>query len=151
MVLAQCALIFISRQNLSGPYRLLMFFRQICKELLEGALVIVGGTAFGMADIVPTPYSGAAFGVELRKNPCECFRLSVPFTPAGRLALRSHGAFSGFVYAASVKNGKAVEYGLVLLALFLPLACLEYIYLLQSFDIRLGWMVPALFGFLASS
>ena len=35
-------------------------------RLFENSWVIVGGTAFGMADIVPTPYSGAAFGVELQ-------------------------------------------------------------------------------------
>ena len=29
---------------------------------------LVGGTAFGMADIVPTPYSGAAYGVELQAS-----------------------------------------------------------------------------------
>ena len=124
------------------------------KELLEGAWVIVGGTAFGMADIVPTPYSGAAFGVELQARIlASVLDLSVPFTPvgAGLLYAVMVLSFSGFVYAASAKNGKAVEYGLVLLALFLPLTSLGiHIYLLQSFNIWLGWMVPALFGFLAS-
>jgi adenylate cyclase len=123
------------------------------KELLEGAWVIVGGTAFGMADIVPTPYSGAAFGVELQARIlASVLDLSVPFTPAGAELFFAAMiiAFSALAWAASVVSGRAVEYRLSLLVLLLPAVSLgTHIYFLQSFDMWLGWTVPALFGFFA--
>ena len=54
---------------------------RIDTSILNNAWVIVGGTAFGMADIVPTPYSGAAFGVELQARLLtSMLDMSMPFT-----------------------------------------------------------------------
>ena len=53
-------------------------------ELLRNAWVLVGGTAFGMSDIVPTPYSGAAYGVELQARLlASLLDVEIPHTPAG--------------------------------------------------------------------
>ena len=54
----------------------------IDEGLLENAWVLVGGTAFGMGDIVPTPYSGAATGVELQARLLgSLLDMEVPYTP----------------------------------------------------------------------
>lgn len=38
---------------------------QVPPELLKGALILVGATAFGLGDAVPTPHGGAVGGVEV--------------------------------------------------------------------------------------
>ncbi|NRP46010.1 Adenylate cyclase 2 [Marinobacterium sp. xm-d-543] len=40
--------------------------KKIPPELLKGRIALVGGTAFGLGDVLPTPFSGAAAGVELQ-------------------------------------------------------------------------------------
>ena len=113
--------------------------------------MIVGGTAFGMADIVPTPYSGAAFGVELQARILSSvLDLSVPFTPAGaELFAAMVIAFSALAWIASVASGR-VEYRLSLLVLLLPAVSLgTHIYLLQSFDMWVGLDGPRLVRVLA--
>jgi len=124
------------------------------RSFLENAWVIVGGTAFGLADIVPTPYSGAAFGVELQARLlASILDMEVPYTPAGapifQLLLMS--IFGTCLYLASTSGGRINAYGLPILAVVLPFSALgTHIWALHSLNFWIGWIGPATFGLLAA-
>lgn len=124
-------------------------------SILQGSWVIVGGTAFGMADIVPTPYSGAAFGVELQARLLtSILDVSLPFTPSGApLLLGLIGfAFALGLYLLAARGDRVAAYGLPAAAVLLPLlAATVHIWALSSMNMWLGWIAPALFGLLAAS
>lgn len=128
---------------------------RVDSSILQGAWVILGGTAFGMADIVPTPYSGAAFGVELQARLLtSILDVSVPFTPSGaHLLLGSIGfAFALGLYLLAARGDRVAAYGLPAAAVLLPLlAATVHIWVLSSMNMWLGWIAPALFGLLAAS
>ena len=72
---------------------------RIDPSILKNAWVIVGGTAFGMADIVPTPYSGAAFGVELQARLLtSMLDMSMPYPSGAPLLLNC------LVFAVALPN-----------------------------------------------
>ena len=121
------------------------------KGMLAGAWVLVGATAFGLGDVVPTPHSGMAPGVELQA------RLLVgmldgqmPYEPrfsTAFLLLESIG-FAALLLLLSM--GRRSIVGLPAAALFLPaIALLVHIQLVRV-DLWLGWVEPALFGVLAA-
>ena len=123
--------------------------------MLENAWVLIGGTAFGMGDIVPTPYSGAVPGVELQARLLtSLLDMEIPYTPAGAatlLAALSLVFAVGLVLLARAGE-RTAAYGLPTAAILLPLfAVLLHNYLLASQNIWLGWMFPALFGLVAAS
>lgn len=123
--------------------------------LLDNAWVLVGGTAFGMDDIVPTPYSGAAFGVELQARLLASFLdMEIPYTPVGALFLQLllAAAFATVLFALARAGDRTLAYGLPLAAVLMPVAAWSgHVWLLGGFNLWLGWMVPALFGLLAAS
>lgn len=123
--------------------------------LLENAWVIVGGTAFGMADIVPTPYSGAAFGIELQARLlASLLDVDVPYTPASSayLMLLLCAVFAGLLYGLASYTERFTAYSLPIAALVLPiLAAAIHIYALGAANLWLGWLSPALFGATAAS
>ncbi len=124
-------------------------------SLLENAWVIVGGTAFGMADIVPTPYSGSAFGVELQARLLASIRdVDMPFSPRGApwiLSLISL-LFASVLFALASSGGRAAALGLPIAAVLFPVtAAAIHIWALASWSLWLGWLAPALFGLLAAS
>lgn len=128
---------------------------RIDPAMLANTWVLIGGTAFGMADIVPTPYSGAVPGVELQARLLtSLLDMEIPYTPAGATMLL--GLLS-LVFAAGLMmlprvGERAVAYGLPAAAVLLPIfSVLMHNYLLASQNIWLGWMQPALFGLLAAS
>ena len=56
---------------------------------LDNLLVLVGATAFGLDDIVPTPYSGFSPGVELQARLLSSILDDqVPFVPSGSLLIK---------------------------------------------------------------
>ncbi len=124
-------------------------------SLLQNSWVIVGGTAFGMSDIVPTPYSGAAFGVELQARLLtSMLDVSMPYTPigapfiAGLICL----TFAAALYLLASRADRVAAYGLPAAALLLPaLAASIHIWTLSSLNLWLGWLAPAFFGLMASS
>ena len=123
--------------------------------LLENAWVIVGGTAFGMADIVPTPYSGSAFGVELQARLlASILDVDMPFSPRGApwiLSLISM-IFASALYALAASGGRAAAHGLPVAAVVFPVvAAVIHIWALASWSLWLGWFAPALFGLLAAT
>ena len=124
-------------------------------SLLDNAWVIVGGTAFGMADIVPTPYSGSAFGVELQARLlASILDVDMPFSPRGApwiLSLISL-LFASVLYALAASGGRAAALGLPVAAVLFPVAAAAiHIWALASWGLWLGWFAPALFGLLAAS
>jgi len=123
--------------------------------LLNGAWVLVGATAFGIGDIVPTPYSGAAPGVELQARILgSLLDVAVPYTPNAATPLL---VFTGLVFGAlllclATAGEKWSAYGLPVAALLFPLLALAlHIQLLSTMQLWLGWLYPALFSMLAAS
>ena len=128
---------------------------RIDPSVLKNAWVIVGGTAFGMADIVPTPYSGAAFGVELQARLlASMLDMSMPYTPLGAPLFLS---LIGLVFALALfviagRGDRVTAFCLPGAALVFPaLAASLHVWALASLNIWLGWMAPALFGLLGAS
>ena len=124
-------------------------------SLLENVSVLVGATAFGMDDIVPTPYNGATPGVELQARMlASLIDVAVPYTPKGAnwlLVLLSMG-FAVILYALATTRGRLAAYGLPVAALLLPLFALTlHIQLLNSLQLWLGWLLPAIYGVSAAS
>lgn len=118
--------------------------------ILQDAWVLVGGTAFGMGDIWPTPYNGATPGIEVQARLLgSLLDVAMPYTPRGAswlLGLLSL-IFAGSLYLVASTRGRLAAYGLPLAALLLPLFALAlHIQLLSSLGIWLGWISPALFG-----
>jgi len=123
--------------------------------LLENAWVLVGGTAFGMADIVPTPYSGAATGVELQARLLgSLLDMAVPYTPRSASMLQGILCllFALLLYRLALSGDRIKAYGLPVASVLLPVAALTlHLVLLQSADLWLGWFFPALYGVFAAS
>ena len=124
-------------------------------SILQDSWVIVGGTAFGMADIVPTPYSGAAFGVELQARLLTgILDMSMPFTPLGAPLISGVIilAFAAVLYLLANRADRVAAYGLPAAALLLPmLAASIHISTLSFLNLWLGWLAPALFSLVAAS
>lgn len=128
---------------------------RIDPSLLQNAWVIVGGTAFGMADIVPTPYSGAAFGIELQARLLvSTLDMSIPYTPLGAPLFLGLIAltFAAALYILAARGDRVAAFCLPAAAILLPaLAASIHVWALSSLDIWLGWMAPAFFGLMAAS
>lgn len=123
--------------------------------MLENAWVLVGGTAFGMGDIVPTPYNGATPGVELQARLLgSLLDTTMPYTPRGAewlLALLALG-FAGITLLLASARERIAAYGLPIAAVLMPVVTLGLHWqLLAVYEIWLGWLFPALFGLLAAS
>jgi CHASE2 domain-containing sensor protein len=119
-------------------------------SLLENAWVLVGATAFGLDDVIPTPFSGSAPGVELQARILgSILDVNVPYTP------QAAALFLGFIclcFAAllmrvSGLRGRLGAITLPLLIVVLPVASLAiHVQLLLSASVWLGWVFPSLFG-----
>lgn len=124
-------------------------------DLLANTWVLVGYTAFGIADIVPTPYNGAAPGVELQARLlASILDASVPYTPRSApllLALVSL-VFAGLLLLLSGARERVAGYSLPLATIVLPLvAILLHAQVLATTNIWLGWLSPAFYAVCAAS
>lgn len=122
--------------------------------LLDNAWVLIGATAFGMGDIVPTPYNGATPGVELQARLLvSLLDTTMPYTPryaSWMLALLAL-VFAGVVLLLAGARDRVAAYGLPAAAVLLPVASLALHWqLLASLEIWLGWLLPALFSLMAA-
>jgi len=124
-------------------------------RLLENTIAIVGGTAFGMGDIVPTPYSGGTYGVELQARLIAgILDVRTPFTPVGAplFLLALCGIFGLLLHTVASFGGRVAAYGLPIACIGLPIAAsIVHILSLSLGGIWLGWMLPAMFGLTAAS
>jgi len=123
-------------------------------EELENTWALIGYTAFGLVDIVPTPFDGAAPGVEIQARILgSVLDNEVPYTPArGPLLLACVSVMFGLLlFALSGTREKATGYLLAVCGLLFPLLALVlHIQLLASVSIWLGWLCPSLYSLLAA-
>ena len=129
--------------------------KRVDASLFDDAWVIIGGTAFGMADIIPTPYSGSAFGVELQARLLtSILDVNVPYSPVGAPLLLNLVClvFAALLYSLAKRAGRMAAYGMPVAAVSMPvLSALVHIWILSSFNLWVGWIMPALFGLLGAS
>lgn len=128
---------------------------QVPNGLLKGAWVLVGATAFGAGDAVPTPLGGAVGGVEVHAEALSALLDDrTPYTP--RLAPAwpwFMGVLMVLLLLATLRLTQRSA-GLVLpvvAALGLALLFGAHAVLLLTAHIWLGWATPALFTLLAAS
>jgi len=123
--------------------------------MLNNTWALIGATAFGLGDIVPTPYSGTTPGVELQARLISSLLdADMPWTPrSASLLLWLLAAVGGLILLvlASFRQHVAML-GLPVAAVVLPLGALAlHALLLGAANIWLGWFIPALFTVLAAS
>ncbi|MDA9612013.1 adenylate/guanylate cyclase domain-containing protein, partial [OM182 bacterium] len=122
---------------------------------LKDSWVLVGATAFGLDDVIPTPFSGAAPGVELQARILgSILDVNVPYSP--RVAEWLLGfmciCFAALLMRVSALNSRLAAVLLPVMIVLLPLIALAvHAQLLHSFSIWLGWLFPALFGATSSA
>ncbi|TFH75456.1 adenylate/guanylate cyclase domain-containing protein [Gammaproteobacteria bacterium LSUCC0112] len=123
--------------------------------LLENTWVLIGATAFGMGDIVPTPYNGFAPGVEIQARLLgSLLDTAMPYEPRGSesLLLLLTALFAAALYAMAGARERFSAYGLPIVGLLLPLLALALHWqLLVSQQIWLGWVMPSLYTIIAAS
>ncbi len=133
-----------------------ILFGRAGTELLDKSWVLVGATAFGLGDVVPTPYSGATPGVELQARILgSLLDVAVPYAPnsAALLQLLIAGLFAlALLLMASRETGRLSTLLLPCAAFVLPLLSLAvHAQLLNSADLWLGWMPSAIYAVIAST
>lgn len=149
----------ISYRNLPETYRAIsaadILNGDFDSAMIDNGWVLVGTSAFGIGDIVPTPYSGATPGVELQARILgSLLDTNVPYAPSGAavfmVLLSAFSAIVLFVIAGA--RERIANYGLPVAGLMLPIAAITlHVELLGSSNIWLGWVSPALFSVLAAS
>lgn len=123
---------------------------------LHGALVLVGGSAFGLGDAVPTPQSGLALGMEVHLQlAAALLDGSLPYRPlasAWLLAAEAALAAAILLMFALGRRRRAARWLLLAGAGLAGLAWLAHLAWLQSNDWWLGWIaLPAFCVALAAS
>jgi CHASE2 domain-containing sensor protein len=124
-------------------------------SLLKNSWALVGATAFGLDDVVPTPFSGSAPGVELQARILQSILdVNVPYSPrvANWLIGVMCACFAAILLRVSALNGRFVGVVLPMLVVFFPVISLAiHAQLLHSFSMWLGWLFPALFGAISAA
>jgi CHASE2 domain-containing sensor protein len=127
----------------------------IDSDILDGTWVVFGHTAFGLDDIVPTPYSGATAGVELQARMLgSLLDDRVPYTPrsAPLLLMLVSAMFAGILLLCARPRERFAGTGLIVSAIVLPLlAILLHAELLSATNLWLGWLPPALYSITGAS
>ncbi|MDG2141191.1 MAG: adenylate/guanylate cyclase domain-containing protein [Gammaproteobacteria bacterium] len=122
---------------------------------LDNVIVLVGATAFGLDDIVPTPYSGSSPGVELQARMLSSILDDqVPFIPSGSVLLTVlfSVALALVCLHMATRRGRYASIGLSVMTVSVPfLAISLHGIMLVIYGLWIGWVVPALFGSLASA
>jgi adenylate cyclase len=122
------------------------------EALFRGAWVLVGATAFGIGDAVPTPHGGAVAGVEVHAQFISALLDGrIPYTPRGAPAvLLLLGALSGGILLLAARLRRFPTLGLPILGFLLGLAFLGlHAWLQLAQHLWLGWGIPALFSVFA--
>lgn len=122
-------------------------------HLLRGAWVLVGATAFGLGDVVPTPHGGAVGGVEVHAQfMAALLDDRIPYQPNGtpvfELLLALGGGALCLLVAAGARRSRhqLPVWALPLAALILALAfpVVHGVLLLEK-NLWIGWSWPASF------
>ena len=124
-------------------------------DLLNNAWAVVGATAFGLGDVVPTPFAGVAPGVEIQARILgSLLDENVPYTPraSNALLVLVSALFGLLLLRLAAAPGRAAVLGVSAAALLLPALALGLHGLLLSlFSIWLGWVAPSIFSFFAAA
>jgi len=124
-------------------------------ELFDNTWVLVGTSAFGIGDIVPTPYSGAAPGVELQARLLSSLLdAAIPYTPRNADAFLWGLAlvFAGLLFVLAGRGERSVAIALPVTGVLLPGVALSvHFYALGTSNLWLGWVFPALYGMTAAA
>lgn len=124
-------------------------------QLLENTWALVGYTAFGYVDIVPTPFKAAAPGVEIQARILGSFLdNNIPYTPtvAPALLVLVSLLFAVVLFVLANKRERAAAYALALCVLLFPVLSIAlHVKLLSSANIWLGWLAPAMYSIVAAS
>ena len=122
--------------------------------ILENTWALVGVTAFGQGDIVPTPFSGATPGVELQARILgSLLDVNMPYTPRAANGLLGFLSliFAVLLFGLASAQGRWSAYGLPAASVAFPLVALAlHIQLLGGAAIWLGWVFPALYSLFAA-
>ena len=122
--------------------------------LLSGAVVLIGATAFGLADVVSTPESAVASGVEVHAQLLVgMLDHRLPWTPArvGLLDAALGGACVLLLFALTLSPAGSGVKRLPVAGLLLAVACFAvFVLALGAFDLWLHWAAPALVSLLAA-
>lgn len=149
----------ISYRNLPEAYRAIsaadILNGDFDAAMIDNGWVLVGTTAFGIGDIVPTPYSGATPGVELQARILgSLLDTNVPYTPksATLLMVLLSVLCAAILFAIAGARERFASYALPAAGLLLPLAVITlHVQLLGTNNVWLGWLSPALYSLLAAS
>lgn len=124
-------------------------------SFLESGWVLVGATAFGIGDIVPTPYSGVTLGVELQARLLgSLLDARAPYTPTGAPVMLAiiMALFAAVLFLAAGVRERFSSVCLPVAGLVLPLVALGiHIQLLGSMEVWLGWVAPAIYSLCGAS
>ena len=121
-------------------------------ELFRGAWVLVGATAFGIGDAVPTPHGGAVAGVEVNGQFISALLdARLPYTPRGApILLLLLAAAGGAALLILVRWQRLPVLGLPLAGLLLAVALLGvHAWLQLGWNVWLGWAGPGAFCLLS--
>jgi len=124
-------------------------------SFIANGWVLVGATAFGIGDIVPTPYSGVTLGVELQARLLgSLLDARAPYTPSGAPVMLAliMALFAAVLFLAAGVRERFSSICLPVAGLVLPLVALGiHIQLLGSMAIWLGWVAPAIYSLCGAS
>ena len=144
---------WLSRQAIISVSALDLIEGNVSPDLLQGAWALIGATAFGIGDSVPTPQGGAVDGVEIHLQLLSALLDgTVPWQPQGALPLQWSwiivlALLLGFAGRA---HGRWKSYGTPLLGLLLiALTLFGYIKGLQMGYLQLPWGIALLYTLLA--
>lgn len=119
-------------------------------DMLRGAWVVIGGSAFGIKDAVPTPFGGAVAGVSVHAQLLAALLDNrVPYGPARGGLLQFALAAAGALLLLRLRRAGAVWLPLVGAGLAIAFALLGGTLLLRH-GLWLGWGHAALFCLLLS-
>ena len=121
-------------------------------DLFRGAWILVGATAFGVGDAVPTPLGELVAGVEVHAQLIPALldhRLPVEPRSGSVLKLLAAGLAAVLLLGLSVRPGRLTVVGLPVAGLALAMvAFAAHATLVLTAGLWVGWIEPALFAFL---
>lgn len=126
---------------------------RVSAEQLNNRWVLIGGTAFGLGDLVPSPHSGLTPGVEIQARLItSLLDQTVPYTPQGYVLIQglTLSSFLFLLFLLASQAGKPYWRGarltLMVSPLLIPLLSFAVHYWGGQYLLWIGWMAPALYG-----
>ena len=123
--------------------------------MFDNVWVLVGATAFALDDIVPTPYTGSAPGVELQARMIGSILDSkVPYVPQGvsLITVLISVVLGGVLIRLALLRGKFAVVGIPVFSLIAPVISLSvYSWALLKHSLLIGWLGPTMFAIFSGS